>query len=78
MPLNFELCAIVNGPELPIAQFVHSETICVMRSIRTERGEQFGRQLHAFSFQLLECLRHRVAVMKNQQLGDQVVVLDDF
>lgn len=49
-----------------------------MRSIRTERGEQFGRQLHAFGFQLLECLRHRVAVMENQQVGDQMIVLYDF
>ena len=49
-----------------------------MRSIWAERGGQFRRQLHPFSFQFLERLRHRMAVVENHQVGDQMIVLDDL
>ena len=49
-----------------------------MRPIWTERGDQFRRQLHALSFQFLKRLRHRMAIVENHQVGNQMIVLDDF
>ncbi len=47
-------------------------------AVRAEPGEQFRRQRHPLGFQFLQGLGHGVAVMEDQQVGDQVVVLDDL
>ena len=47
-----------------------------MRPIWTKRRSQFWRQLHPLRFQLLEGLRHRMAVVENHQIGNQMIVLD--
>lgn len=39
-------------------------------------GDQFRRQLHRLRFQFLERLRHRMAMVKNHQVDNQMVVLD--
>ena len=49
-----------------------------MRPVRAERGGQFRRQLHSLRFQFLERLRHRMAVVGNHQVGNQMIVFDDF
>ena len=49
-----------------------------MRPIRTERCGQFRCQLHALGLQFLERLRHRMAVMEDHEIGNQVIVFDDL
>lgn len=43
---------------------------------RTERSEQLRRQFPALGLQFLHRQRHRLAVVEDHEVGDQVVVLD--
>ena len=78
MSLYLERHAVVDWLQIPLPSFIHSETIGVMRPVRAERGSQFRRHLHPLRFQFLERLRHRIAVVANHQVGNQMVVLDDL
>lgn len=49
-----------------------------MLSLRTQCPKDFRRQNHAFLLQFLQRLGHGLAIVEDQQVGDQVVVLDDF
>lgn len=50
----------------------------MMCSTGAECGGQFRRQLHPLRFQFFERLRHRMAVVENHHVGNQMIVLDDF
>lgn len=49
-----------------------------MLPIRTQRPQNVRRQHHTFILQFLQRLCHAFAIVKNQKVGDQVIVFDDL
>lgn len=75
---NKSEAAVVNRRQIAVSTLVHAESVGMMCSIGAECGGQFRRQLHPLRFQFFERLRHRMSVVENHQVGNQMIVLDDF
>ena len=76
--LGFEPDSIVDRQGMALFHFVKSEAIEVIRSVRAQPCEQLRREFHAIRLQLLQRLRDGASIVKDHQVGDQVVVFDDF
>ena len=76
--LGFEPDSIVHRQGMALFHFVKSEAIEVMRAVGAQPCEQLRREFHAIRLQLLQRPRDGVAIVKDHQVGDQVVVFDNL
>ena len=49
-----------------------------MLPVRTQRPQNFWRQFNTHILHLLQSFRHAFTIVEDQQIGDQVVIFDDF